>query len=160
MGDAGLEDLLGLGLVSELDDADGFGEVGVGGGVEVAHHVLMHVVEVAEQVGGGGNAQALGLSAFHIGALGDFGEVPGLVQALPEPDGRLAVLADEVDDVVLGADVVPGVEAGRDLVVVVAPVELVVVEIVERGDVAIVQGVHEVDEQLLDVHCGASPGAV
>ena len=115
----------------------------------------MHVVEVADQVGGGGNAQALGLAALHVGTLGDPGKVPGLIQSLPEPDRRFTILADEVDDVVLGPDVVPGVEADGDGVVVVTPVELIVVEVVERRNVAVVQGVHEVDQQLLDVHMRA-----
>ena len=127
-------------------------EVGVGGCVEVLHHVLVHIVEVADQIAGGGNAQALGVGALHVGALRDLGEAPGLVQSLSQPDRRLAVLADEVDDVVLGADVVPGVEAGRDGVVVVAPVELVVVEVVERGNVAVVQGLHEMDQEFLNGH--------
>ena len=49
----------------------------------------------------------MGIFRRHAGALRDFVEAELLEVAAVDPDGGFAVLQDEVNDVVFGADVVP-----------------------------------------------------
>lgn len=140
----------GRGVLRELlGTADGLVEVAEDVGLDV-DDVLLEGVVARETEG-------LGFGEVHTGALGGLGETPCFVQVLADPDGGVAVLADEVEDVVGGANDVPGVEGGVHAALGVV-VELVVGEVADGGGHVVVELADEVVEEGGLLHGGVLSG--
>ena len=126
--DDDLADDLPFGEFALGDDAgDGF-EVIVGHCGDAGDDDVGDVVGVLGEVGACGEDPLGDFAVFGACALVDFGEVPGFVEVVLEPEGLFA-LEGEVDEVVGGAGDVPGLEADTVLAVVGAEVDFVLGEV-------------------------------
>ena len=129
--DDDLADDLPLGEFALGDDAGDGLEVFVGHGGDAGDDGVGDVVGVLGEVGAGGEDPLGDFAVFGACALVDFGEAPGFVEFLLQPDGLFAVEGEE-DEVVGGACDVPGLEADAVLAVVGAEVDLVFGEVFHR----------------------------
>ena len=126
--DDDLADDLPFGEFALGDDAgDGF-EVVVGHCGDAGDDDVGDVVGVLGEVCACGEDPLGDFAVFGAGALVDFGEVPGFVEVVLEPEGLFA-FEGEVDEVVGGAGDVPGLEADAVLAVVGAEVDFVLGEV-------------------------------
>src|SRR3990172_6621154 len=132
-----------------LDDALHVGGAGV---CQIRRNVRTDIAGVLEERREAGQSQDAGLSQRHAGALRHRRQSPSFGQSLTGPDAGLTTLAHEIDNVVFGADKMPGVKRDVARPVIGQEVQLLIGEVAERVEIVLVEVPDEMGQAFVDIH--------